>query len=93
MNNDRKIRDSGAPDSGAPVGSTDESIGRPGPWREGRYERKGERVDQSVNQPGETPAEPHDTMGTQTPPATGRANKPKAPPAQDEKPVTLKDYE
>lgn len=87
MNDDEKTRQA------AGRGSSDQSIGRPEAWREGRYQRKGERVDASVNQPSQTAAEPHDTVGTQTPPATGTANKPKAPPAQDEKPVTLKDYE
>jgi hypothetical protein len=82
-----------APEGGAaPAGSTDESIGRPGNWREGRYQRDGARVDQSVNQPSQTDDEPHDTVGTQTPPAAPRANRPKSPPAE-QKPVTLRDYE
>jgi hypothetical protein len=71
----------------APAGSTDESIGRPGDWREGRYQRSGARVDQSVNQPSQN--EPRDPAGTQTP----RANRPKSPPAEQQKPVTLRDYE
>ena len=29
-------------------GTTDESIGRPGPWREGRYQESGEALDNSV---------------------------------------------
>jgi hypothetical protein len=29
-------------------GTTDESIGRPGPWREGRYQQSGEALDNSV---------------------------------------------
>jgi hypothetical protein len=61
----------------APAGSTDESIGRPADWREGRYQRSGARVDQSVK----------------TPPASSRANRPKSPPAEQQKPVTLRDYE
>jgi hypothetical protein len=28
--------------------TTDESIGRPGPWREGRYQKSGQPVDASV---------------------------------------------
>jgi hypothetical protein len=73
----------------APTGSTDQAIGRPGNWREGRYQRSGARIDQSVNQPSQTDPEPHDTVGTQTP----RANRPKSPPAEQLKPVTLRDYE
>jgi hypothetical protein len=34
-------------------GSTDEDIGRPGPWKEGRYQRSGQSVDQSVHTPAE----------------------------------------
>jgi len=37
-----------------PSGSTDESIGRPGPWREGRYEQKDKPVQQSVITPPRT---------------------------------------
>ncbi len=41
------------------TGSTDESIGRPGNWREGRYQLSGVRVDQSVNEPSQQkPPEP-----------------------------------
>jgi hypothetical protein len=29
-------------------GTTDESIGRPGPWREGRYQRRGQSLEDSV---------------------------------------------
>jgi hypothetical protein len=29
-------------------GSSDEAIGRPGPWREGRYQQPGKTVDPSV---------------------------------------------
>jgi hypothetical protein len=32
-------------------------------------------------------------MGTQTPPASSRANKPKSTPPERQKPVTLRDYE
>ena len=61
-------------DPAAPTGSTDQAIGRPGNWREGRYQRSGARIDQSVTQ-------------------TSRANRPKSPPADQLKPVTLRDYE
>jgi hypothetical protein len=57
----------------AKTGSTDESIGRPDNWREGRYQRAGARVDQSVNKPSQ--------------------EAPKSPPAEQQKPVTLRDYE
>jgi len=36
-------------------GSTDEDIGRPGPWKEGRYQRPGQSIDQSVHTPAGTP--------------------------------------
>ena len=87
--------DGGAADGAAavPGGSTDQSIGRPGNWREGRYQRSGARVDQAVNQPSQTDDAPHDTVGTQTPPASPRANRPKSPPPEQQKPVTLRDYE
>lgn len=87
--------DDGAAHDGAaaPAGSTDQAIGRPGEWREGRYQRSGARVDQSVNQPSQTDDQPHDTVGTQTPPASSRANRPKSPPTRQQQPVTLRDYE
>ena len=82
--NDDGAADDGAADHGAthegaaaPAGHTDESIGRPAEWREGRYQRGGARVDQSVK----------------TPPATSPVNRPKSPPAGQQKPVTLRDYE
>jgi hypothetical protein len=75
------------------AGSSDESIGRPANWREGRYQQSGKPVDQSVNKPSEATAEPHDTVGTQTPPATGRDNAATRKPPQGQKPVTRKDYE
>ena len=83
----------GAAAPGTAAGSSDESIGRPANWREGRYQRSGTRVDESVNQPSQTGDAPHDTVGTQTPPASSRANRPKSPPAERLKPVTLRDYE
>ena len=37
-------------------GSTDQDIGRPGPWQEGRYQQKEKPADQSVRtQPGSSP--------------------------------------
>jgi hypothetical protein len=46
-------------------GTTDESIGRPGPWREGRYEESGEALDNSVQ-----PDQPLDSKNpTKTPDA------------------------
>jgi hypothetical protein len=64
-------RDSDQPGGSVQTGSTDESIGRPGNWREGRYQRSGARVDQTVNQPSQS----------------------KTPPAEQQKPVTLRDYQ
>jgi hypothetical protein len=87
-----QARDS-RPQRSAATGSTDESIGRPANWREGRYQRSGAPVDQSVNQPSQTDDEPHDTVGTQTPPASSRANRPKPLPPEQQKPVTLRDYD
>jgi hypothetical protein len=76
-----------------PDGSSDQSIGRPADWREGRYQQPGQPVDQSVNKPSEATAEPHDTVGTQTPPATGRKNAETGRPPKGQAPVTRKDYE
>lgn len=36
---------------GNPEGSSDESIGRPADWREGRYQQPGKAVDESVVEP------------------------------------------
>jgi hypothetical protein len=80
-------------DSNSSAGSGDESIGRPPEWREGRYERRGAPIDQSVNKPSQTDDEPHDTVGTQTPPATGTKNSSKPPSARGQRAVTRKDYE
>jgi hypothetical protein len=74
-------------------GSSDQAIGRPDNWREGRYQQRGKPVDQSVNKPSEARAEPHDTVGTQTPPATGRDNAATREPPKGQVPVTRKDYE
>jgi hypothetical protein len=40
-------------------GTTDESIGRPGPWQEGRYQSSGEALDNSV--------EPDQPLDSKTP--------------------------
>jgi hypothetical protein len=32
-------------------GTTEEDIGRPGPWSEGRYQKPGQSVDESVRTP------------------------------------------
>jgi len=73
-------------------GTTDESIGRPGTWREGRYQQRGADLEQSVNKPSETGAEPHDLVGTQTAPATGRRNASKKPRVRGNPTLTRKDY-
>ncbi len=74
-------------------GSSDEAIGRPAEWREGRYEQPGKPVDQSVNNPAQTDDEPHDTVGTQTPPAAKRDKSAATKPPKGQRPVTRKDYE
>jgi len=46
-------------------GSSDESIGRPTEWREGRYEKAGTAIDESVvKQPGEAPPDTTSTTVT-----------------------------
>jgi hypothetical protein len=45
-------------------GSSDESIGRPKEWREGRYQRPGASVDLSVVKPAQTPDESPDRVST-----------------------------
>jgi hypothetical protein len=52
-------------------GTTDESIGRPGPWREGRYQRLGQPLEASVapdrpldsKRPIDAPGEPKAPSG------------------------------
>lgn len=39
-------------------GSTDEAIGRPKEWREGRYQQPGKTVDKSVSDDPQTGSEP-----------------------------------
>jgi hypothetical protein len=42
-----------------PQGSSDQDIGRPGVWREGRYQRPGKPADETVTQePQAPPAKP-----------------------------------
>ncbi|MDP9012234.1 MAG: hypothetical protein M3O41_06190 [Pseudomonadota bacterium] len=48
----------------AKQGSSDESIGRPEEWREGRYEQPGKPVDQSVKKPPRGEDSPPDTLST-----------------------------
>jgi hypothetical protein len=44
--------------------TTDEDIGRPGPWREGRYQKPGDPPDQSVQTPPGTSPNPDTTVST-----------------------------
>ena len=76
-----------------PAGTTDESIGRPRNWREGRYQQRGADLGQAVNKPSETDDEPHDLVGNQTAPATGKRNASKRPRVVGNPTVTRKDYE
>ena len=43
---------------------TDEDIGRPGPWGEGRYQQRGKPVDQSVLTPPGTSPYPEAPVST-----------------------------
>jgi hypothetical protein len=45
-------------------GSTNEDIGRPGPWKEGRYQQPGQPVDQSVRTPAGTSPSPDQPVST-----------------------------
>ena len=45
-------------------GSTNEDIGRPGPWKEGRYQRTDESVDQTVHTPAGTSPNPDKRIST-----------------------------
>jgi hypothetical protein len=44
--------------------STDENIGRPGPWKEGRYQGPGRSVDQTVKTPAGTLPNPDKRVST-----------------------------
>jgi hypothetical protein len=48
-------------------GTTDESIGRPGPWREGRYQQAGENLDNAV-----APDQPLDSKNPVKTPAAAK---------------------
>ena len=39
----------------APKGTNDESIGRPGPWSETRYQQPGKPIDKKVDDPADKP--------------------------------------
>ena len=47
-----------------PAGSSDEAIGRPTEWREGRYEKASEPVDTSVLKKPKEASIPPDTTST-----------------------------
>lgn len=45
-------------------GSSNEDIGRPGPWKEGRYQQPGQAPDQTVKSPAGTLPNPDATVST-----------------------------
>ena len=49
---------------GKAAGSSDQAIGRPSAWREGRYEQSGKPVDKSVITPGGAAAASRDEIST-----------------------------
>lgn len=51
-------------DEGEGEGSTDESIGRPAQWREGRYEEGGRPIEPSVLKKPKEGSGPPDTTST-----------------------------
>jgi len=63
-------------------GTTDESIGRPGPWQEGRYQKSGEALENSV-----APDQPLDSKNPVKTPADA-----KLPDAPVSTPVHLDEY-
>jgi hypothetical protein len=63
-------------------GTSDESIGRPGPWQEGRYQQAGEALDNSVE-----PDQPLDSKNPAKTPAEA-----KIPPGPVSTPVHLDEY-
>ena len=68
-------------------GSSDEAIGRPDEWREGRYQRGGHPVDRSVDKSSETD-HARDTVST---PVTEKDySQPQKPPAHPEAGSTSK---
>jgi hypothetical protein len=68
-------------------GSSDEAIGRPDEWREGRYQRGGQSVDRSVEKPPDTD-QPPDVVST---PVTQKDySQPEAARADGDPPAKLK---
>jgi hypothetical protein len=63
-------------------GTTDESIGRPGPWREGRYQQSGQSLDDSV-----APDPPLDSKRP-----IDASSAAKVPPSPPSTPVHLDEY-
>ncbi|MDB6085700.1 MAG: hypothetical protein JWN43_3581 [Gammaproteobacteria bacterium] len=55
---------SGTKGMGDTKGTSEESIGRPKQWREGRYEQPGKPVDRSVIPPSHKDDAPGDTTST-----------------------------
>ncbi|GAC1305555.1 MAG: hypothetical protein NVSMB10_09570 [Steroidobacteraceae bacterium] len=51
-------------DSADPKGTTDEAIGRPSEWREGRYEEAGKTTQKTVNDPAQREEKAPDTTST-----------------------------
>jgi hypothetical protein len=45
-------------------GTTDQDIGRPGPWREGRYEQDGGSIEESVHTPPGALPDPNAPVST-----------------------------
>ncbi len=69
-----------------PKGKSDESIGRPAEWSEGRYQESGKPVSHSVAEPSRKNPPPPDTVSTPVtrqdyenlePPATRSKKRPK----------------
>ena len=52
------------PNMSEPKGTSDESIGRPSEWGEGRYQQRGKRVTHSVVEPSQKNQPPPDTVST-----------------------------
>jgi hypothetical protein len=63
-------------------GTTDESIGRPGPWREGRYQKSGQALDNSV-----APEQPLDSKNPVKAPSEAKGS-----PGPTSTPVHLDEY-
>jgi hypothetical protein len=75
-----------------PLTTADESIGRPEEWREGRYQKAGEPLEEMVNDPEQTRAAPEDPVGGQTPPRRSGPLHTDTPSPSGERAVTLDDY-